>query len=153
MECKKMKLIIRLVGIVVALVALVGCSGSNASHLPSFLASDSLTRIEVINDQTGQKGQASRDLDNLNELLNTLHLGDLTTDAREKAPEPTSSAYTIIASNQAGVVWTVRVLGSPESSRVYISDAVHSANSGIYQLKQSIRSDDLAQFIRKYPAS
>src|SRR5579883_1298476 len=135
-----MKGIIRLVGIVSALVTLVGCAGSNASNLPSFLTSDNLTRIEVINDQTKHKGQASRDLDNMNELLNMLHLGDLTTDAREKAPEPTSSVYTIVAYDQAGITWTVQVLSVPESSRIYMSDAVHPANSGIYPLKQAIKS-------------
>src|SRR5438477_9881836 len=128
MKNKKMKLIVHLAGVIVALVALAGCLGNNASNLPSFLTSDSLTRIEVINNQTGQKGQAARDLDNIDELLNMLHLGDLTTDAREKAPEPTSSGYTIIASNQGGVVWTIRVLGTPNSSRVYIRDAIHAAN-------------------------
>ena len=148
-----MNIIARLVGITAVLFALVGCSGINAPNIPSFLASDNLTRIEVINDTTGQKGLASKELDNLNELLNTLHLGDITADSRADAPEPTASVYTIVASDQAGVVWTVRVLNAPESNRVYISDAIHPANSGIYPLKQSIKSDDLAQFIHKYPAS
>jgi hypothetical protein len=111
-----MKIIIRLVGIVALLGALAGCSLFTAPNLPSFLASDSLTRIVVINNQTGQKGQASRNLDNLNELLNELHLGDLTTDARVAAPAPTSSVYTIIASDQAGVAWTVQVLDAPKAA-------------------------------------
>lgn len=153
MKNNKMKLIVLLAGVMAALVALVGCLGSNGSNVPSFLTSDNLTRIEVINNQTGQKGQASKDLDNMNELLNMLHLGDLTTDARKGGPEPTASVYTIIASNQGGVVWTVQVPDTPESARVYIRDAMHSANSGFYQLQQPITSDDLTQFMHKYPAS
>ena len=148
-----MKAITRLVGIVALLCILVGCAVINAPNLPSFLAGESLPRIEVINTQTGQHGLATSDLDNLNELLDDLHLGDLTTAARVAAVAPTSSAYTIIAYEQAGVAWTVQVLDAPQSSRVYLSDALHPANSGIYPLKQAISGDDLAQFMRNYPAS
>lgn len=100
----------------------------------TLLNNDSLTRIEVINNQTGQKGLASRDLDTMNELLNMLHLDDLTTRTHEKAPKPTSSAYTIVAYHQGQIVWTVRVLGIPTSLRVYIRGAIHKENSGFYQV-------------------
>lgn len=151
MNNKKVTRIVHLVGVMTALVALTGCL-TTASNVPSFLTSDSLTRIDVMNTQTGQKGEASRDRDNMNELLNMLHLGDSTADTREKASEPTASMYTIIASTQQGVAWTVRVPGTTQSSRVYIRDTVHPEKSGFYQLQQPIMSNDLTQFIHKYPA-
>lgn len=152
MKMQNIKLIVSVAAMIAVLVMLVGCGGSS-SNLPSFLNSDRLTRIEVVNNQTGQKGQASKDLDNVNELLNMLHLDNLSPDTHKKASEPTSSTYTITGYSQGHVVWTIQVMDTPTSSRVYIHDGIHAANSGLYQLQQPIASEDLTQFIRKYPAS
>jgi hypothetical protein len=136
------------VALVLALL-LAGCGGGN---VPPFVTSDNLTRIEVTNDQNGQKGLASKEADNLNVLLNMLHLGDITASTRMDASEPTASAYTIVVHDSTGIVWSVRVLDAPQSSRVYLNDAVHLANNGIYPLKQPILIKDLDQFVQKNPA-
>ncbi len=138
--------------IAAALLTVAGCSISTSSNVPGFLSNDTVTQIVVTNNQTGQKGVASNNADNLNELLDTLHWGDLTTSMRTAAPQPTTSAYRLVAYDNTTVVWSLYVRGAPESSRVYISDATHPANSGDYPLKQPIKSSDLDQFISKYPA-
>jgi len=145
-----MTLIARLSSALLILLMLAGCGASN---VPSFVAGESLQRIEVTNDQTGHKGVASKDNDNLNELLNLLHLGDITADSRSDAPVPTTSVYTVVAYDQSQSLWTVFVPDNPQSNRIYFSDAVHPDNSGIYSLKQPIQTADLDQFVQKYPAS
>jgi hypothetical protein len=136
-------------GIVALAVLLVGCGGG---YVPSFLPGDNLSQIEVINNQTGQKGLATKAADNVYTLLYTLHLGDITADSRQDAPEPTNAVYTIIVHDATQVVWRVQVPDAPQSSRVYLNDAVHPANNGIYPLKQPIVIADLDQFVRSFPA-
>jgi len=133
-------------------VLLAGCTVGNGSNIPAFL-SGSIIRIEVTDNQAGKKGVASKDQDNLNELLNILHLGDLTTDQRSNAPAPASAAYTVVAYTNAGEAWSLQVPDVPQSDRVYLHDDAHTANDGTYPLKQPIVAAELDQFIRKYPAS
>src|ERR1700694_5627877 len=116
-------------GIVVVLLTLVGCAGPNPPNVPSFLNSDAVTRIEITNDQTGQKGLASSDADNLNELLTMLHIGSIKADSRMSTPEPSASAYTLVARDSSQVLWVLRVLDSPTSNRIYLHDSVHPANT------------------------
>lgn len=115
---KEMKALVCAAGIVAALLPLIGCMGVNTPNIPSFVTSDNLIRIEVTNDQVGQKGLASKAGDNFNELLKMLHLGDITASSRIDVPEPTASAYSLVAYDTTQFVWTIRVLDSPESSRV-----------------------------------
>jgi hypothetical protein len=129
---------------------LVAACGSG--NVPSFVSSDNLTKIEITNEQTGQKGIASKEADNLYAFLDLLHLGDITSASRMDAPEPSASAYTIVVHDANQVVWSVQVLDSPQSSRVYLSDTLHPANSGVYPLKQPIIIKDLDQFVQKNPA-
>jgi hypothetical protein len=133
---------------VVALI-LAGCGGG---QVPAFVTRDNLTHIEVRNDQTAQTGVASKAADNLYAFLDLLHLGDITATSRMDTPEPTTSVYTILVHDSTQVVWSVRVLDSPQSSRVYLNDVVHPANNGIYPLKQPIIIKDLDQFVQKNPA-
>ena len=128
---------------------LAGCGGGN---VPSFVTSDNLTRIEITNDQTGQKGLATKEADNLYAFLDMLHLGDITAESRMDAPEPTTSVYTIVVHDSSQVVWSIRVLDSPQSSRIYLKDEIHPANNGVYPLKQAIVIKDLDQFVQKNPA-
>jgi hypothetical protein len=148
-----MKSIARRFGIVSGIVAvallLAGCGGGN---VPPFVAGDHLTQIEVINNETGQKGLASQEADNLYALLDLLHLGDITADTRQDAPEPTLSVYTIVVHDATQIVWSVRILDAPQSSRVYLNDTMHPANNGIYPLKQPIIIEDLTQFVQHFPA-
>jgi hypothetical protein len=148
-----MKVVVRFAGIVAVILALAGCAGINSPNVPSFLTSGNLARIEVTNNQNGHKGVASTQLDNINELLNVLHLGNIAADSRTNAPAPTASAYTLVAYDSSQVVWTLQIIDPQTSSHVYLSDALHPANSGVYPLKQSIVGSDLDQFIQKYPAS
>jgi hypothetical protein len=152
MEAQQVKVIVRLAGVVAALLTPGGCALLNPPSVPSFLTSDNLTQIEVIDDQTGQKGLASKEADNLYSLLGTLHLGDITPDMRQDAPEPAAAVYTVVVHDATQVVWSVRVPDSPRSSQVYLNDAVHPANNGIYPLKQPILIADLDQFVRSFPA-
>jgi hypothetical protein len=153
MEEQQMNRIAHLVGIISSIVAvalsLAGCGGDN---VPTFVRGDNLTQIEVINNQSGQKGLATKEADNLYALLDLLHLGDLTADTRQDATEPTTSVYTIVVHDATQVVWSVQVLDAPQSSRVYLNDVVHPANNGIYPLKQPIIIEDLNQFVRSSPA-
>jgi hypothetical protein len=152
-EEQQMKPIARVSGLVSSIVAvallLAGCGRGN---VPTFVSGDHLTQIEVINNQTGQKGLASQEADNLYALLDLLHLGDITADTRQDAPVPTTPVYTIVVHDATQVVWSVRVLDAPTSSRVYLNDTVHPANNGIYPLKQPIVIADLTQFVRRFPA-
>lgn len=148
-----MKRLLRLtiVGIVATTALLLaGCGGGN---VPSFVASDNLTKIEITNDQTGQKGLASKEADNLYAFLDLLHLGDITAESRMDAQEPTTSVYTITVHDATQVVWSVRVLDSPQSSRIYLNDALHPEHNGIYALKQPIVIKDLDQFVQKNAAT
>ena len=139
------------IGLAVILLTLVTCSLTGAPNIPSFLTSDHISQIIVSNDHTGANGVASQKADDLNVLLNLLNIGGLTTSAREDAAEPTTSAYTLTTYVNTTVVWTLFVLDSPTSSRVYIHDAAHPGNSGIYPLAQPIKSSDLDQFISQNP--
>ena len=149
-----MKLIMRMSIIALVALTLAGCGGGN---VPSFVTSDNLTRIEITNDQTGQKGVATKEADDLYAFLDLLHLGDLMAASREDAPEPDSSVYTIVVHDSSQVVWSIQVLDSPqssriylkESSRIYLKDEIHPENNGIYPLKQAIVIKDLDQFIQK----
>jgi hypothetical protein len=151
MEAQQMKAMV-LLGVVAGTLALGGCALITPPSVPSFLTSDNLTQIEVINNQTGQKGLASKEADNIYSLLGELHLGDITANTRTDAPEPPASVYIIIVHDATRVVWSVQVLDAPQSSRVYLNDAVHAANNGIYSLKQPILIADLDQFVRSFPA-
>jgi hypothetical protein len=136
-------------GIVAVVLLLAGCGGGN---VPPFVTGDHLTQIEVINNQTGQKGLASKEADNLYALLDLLHLGNITADRRQDAPVPTTAMYTIVVHDATQVVWSVRVLDAPQSSRVYLNDTMHPANNGIYPLRQPIIIADLHQFVQHFPA-
>jgi hypothetical protein len=145
-----MKLITRMSFIAAVALMLAGCGGGN---VPAFVTSDNLTRIEKTNDQTGQKGMATKEADNLYAFLDLLHLGDITAASRVDAPDPATSVYTIVVHDALQVVWSVRVPDSPQSSRVYLNDAVHPTNNGLYPLKQPILIKDLDQFVQKSPAT
>jgi hypothetical protein len=148
-----MKRLLRLAIVsIIAPVALM-LAGCGAGNVPSFVTSDNLTRTEITNDQTGLKGIASKEADNLYAFLDLLHLGDITVASRMDTSEPATSVYTIVVHDSSQVVWSVRVLDSPQSSRVYLNDALHPANNGIYPLKQPIIIKDLDQFVEKNPAS
>lgn len=142
-----------LIGISLAAVlcALGGCSLTGAPNIPTFLTSDHISQIVVVNDHTAHRGVASQKADDLNALLNNLNIGGLTTAGRTAAAEPATPAYTLTAYVNTSLVWTLLVLDTPTSSRVYIGDAVHPGNSGIYTLSQPIKSSDLDQFISQNP--
>lgn len=145
-----MRLITRISFIAAVALMLAGCGGGN---VPSFVTSDNLTRIEITNDQTGQKGLASKEADNVYAFLDMLHLGGITAESRMDVQQPTTSVYTIVVHDSSQVVWSVQVLDSPQSSRIYLSDAIRPANNGIYPLKQPIFIKNLDQFVQKNPAT
>ena len=145
-----MRLAVRAAIVAVLALLLAGCAGGN---VPSFVTSDNLTKIEITSDQTGQKGLATNEADDLYAFLDLLHLADLTSSSRQDAPEPTTSVYAIVVHDSSRVVWSAKVLDSPQSSRVYLNDAVHPANNGIYTLKQAIVIKDVDQFVEKNPAT
>jgi len=145
------KLALMGIGLAAVLFTLGGCSLTSAPNIPGFLTSDHISQITVVNDHTDQQGIASQKADDLNVLLNYLNIGALTTAGRTAAVAPTTPAYTLTTYVNTSVVWTLLVLDTPTSSRVYISDAVHPGNSGLYTLSQAIKSSDLDQFISQNP--
>jgi hypothetical protein len=52
--------------------------------------------------------------------------------SRVDAPESSASMYTLVVHDDNQVVWRVRVLDSPQSDCIYLDDAVHPANNGVY---------------------
>jgi hypothetical protein len=80
-------------------------------------------------------------------------LREIDKEEERQTQEPTTSVYTITVHDATQVVWSVRVLDSPQSSRIYLNDALHPEHNGIYALKQPIVIKDLDQFVQNNAAT
>ena len=128
------------------LTAAAACS---SAHPPAF-DTGGVTKIEITNNGNRAKVTASRAKDNLYELLDALHLGQLKASNRRQATAPTRPAYTAILYHDEDHTLTVDIPDTPTSSTVYVHDPAHPDHDGTYPVTDPVKAADLDTFIHKY---
>jgi hypothetical protein len=135
-------------GIAGLLILLSACGHQ---QVPSFTATKHITRAEVTNNLGGGTGIASPANDNLNELLNTLHLGDVTDATPKDATAPPAPGFTAVLYDHDSVALKILIPQAATATAVYIQDEADSTHTGTYALKHALKAADLQRFIPKYP--
>jgi hypothetical protein len=118
--------------------------------VPSFIDASRLTKILLTSNATGRTSVATPGNDNVNELLNMLHLSDVSAGTKSHQCE-SFIGFTVALFEGGKAVLKVSISRSPQTSSILLMDSTDDTRSGCYSLKHSIVAADLQGFINKYP--
>jgi len=127
---------------------LLTIAACGSPQLPSFIDSGKITRADLT--CLGKTATTDQSKDNLNELLNLLHLGDLTPGARTTGAPPDSPVCTVHLFEQEVPSFQVLIPAGAQTQEVYLRNETGPTNTGTYPLPMPIRAAELQGFVTKY---
>jgi hypothetical protein len=131
-------------------LALAACGSED---VPRFINSSHISKVVLASTTSGRTSTATPAKDNVNELLNMLHLSDVTAGSKTHSAAPRTPGYTVVLYDRGKALLTVLIPKGQRISAIYLYDTTNSKRTGSYSLKHAIGSADLRGFIAKYPDS